>query len=114
MAEGRERNGGQPEAGPEMGPGAGAGFKTVEHTADLAIRVWAPDLDRFFLQAAAGLTSIITDVSKVRPQREVPFEITGSQAGTVSWPSVRYQFCLPLTRNILNFSPIHQQIKRQL
>lgn len=32
-----------------------AGYKEIEHTADWAIRVWAPDLPTLFVQAAEGM-----------------------------------------------------------
>ncbi len=32
-----------------------SGFREVEHTADLALEVWAPDLEGLFTQAAAGM-----------------------------------------------------------
>ena len=38
-----------------MKTGDGFGFAEIEHTADWALRVWAPDLGRLFSQAAAGM-----------------------------------------------------------
>lgn len=32
-----------------------SGFREVEHTADWALEVWAPDLDELFVQAALGM-----------------------------------------------------------
>jgi SHS2 domain-containing protein len=49
-------------------------FETFDHTADLGLRVRAPDLDTLFAEAAAGLFSVIvTDLGSVKPtvQREV-------------------------------------------
>jgi protein archease len=40
-----------------------SGFKPVDHTADVAIRVWAPDMVSFFLEAASGLNSIVCNGS---------------------------------------------------
>lgn len=34
---------------------SGAGFREIEHTADLEIEVWGPDLPTLFHQAAQGL-----------------------------------------------------------
>lgn len=34
------------------------GFKEIEHTADWALRVWAPDLSTLFVQTAAGMYSL--------------------------------------------------------
>jgi SHS2 domain-containing protein len=49
-------------------------FETFDHTADLGLRVRAPDLDTLFAEAAAALFSVIvTDLGSVKPtvQREV-------------------------------------------
>jgi SHS2 domain-containing protein len=37
---------------------APAGFEELPHTADVAIRVWAPDNESLFTQAALGLNTI--------------------------------------------------------
>jgi SHS2 domain-containing protein len=42
-------------------------YETFEHTADLGLRVRAPDLDTLFCDAARGLFSVI--VSKLDPAR---------------------------------------------
>jgi SHS2 domain-containing protein len=34
------------------------GFHEIEHTADTAIRVWAPDLPKLFVEAAKGMNSL--------------------------------------------------------
>ena len=36
-----------------------AGFEEIEHTADWAYRVWAPNLEQLFIQAAQGLYSLV-------------------------------------------------------
>jgi SHS2 domain-containing protein len=49
-------------------------FETFDHTADLGLRIRAPDLDTLFAEAAAALFSVIvTDLGSVKPtvQREV-------------------------------------------
>jgi SHS2 domain-containing protein len=50
-----------------------------EHTADLGLRVTAPDLDTLFAEAAACLFSaVVEDPAAVRPQAEQAFEIAGA------------------------------------
>jgi SHS2 domain-containing protein len=34
------------------------GFLEIEHTADWALRVWAPDIDELFRQAAIGMNAL--------------------------------------------------------
>ena len=36
-----------------------AGFQEIEHTADWALRVWAPDLAGLFIQAATGMNVLM-------------------------------------------------------
>lgn len=36
-----------------------AGFEEIQHTADWALRVWAPDLVELFRQAAAGMQTLM-------------------------------------------------------
>jgi SHS2 domain-containing protein len=50
-----------------------------EHTADLGLRVRAPDLDTLFAEAAACLFSaVVEDVGAVRPERDVRIELAGA------------------------------------
>jgi SHS2 domain-containing protein len=35
------------------------GFEEIDHTADWALRVWAPDLEGLFIQAAAGMFALM-------------------------------------------------------
>jgi SHS2 domain-containing protein len=46
-----------------------AGFQELPHTADVALRVWAPDNDSLFTQAALGLNAIAG--VRMSSQREV-------------------------------------------
>ena len=39
-------------------PRSNAGFEEIEHTADWALKVWAPDLPALFEQAALGMDSL--------------------------------------------------------
>ena len=50
-----------------------------EHTADLGLRVRAPDLDGLFAEAAACLFSaIVEDLSTVRPEMSQAVELSGT------------------------------------
>ena len=51
-----------------------AGFESIEHTADLKIRAWAPDLRGLIEQAARGMIDLMVDGNPA-PQRHV--QITG-------------------------------------
>ena len=46
-------------------------FCAREHTADLGLEVWAPTLDRLFVDAAVGLADAITDASVLRETERV-------------------------------------------
>ncbi len=54
-----------------------AGFQEIEHTADWAIRVWAPTLAELFEQAARGMYALAGLRGKESPRRTVTFELEG-------------------------------------
>jgi SHS2 domain-containing protein len=55
-------------------------YETFEHTADLGLRVRAPDLDTLFAEAAACLFSaIVDDPGAVRPARRIDVKIDGAE-----------------------------------
>ncbi len=54
-------------------------YELFEHTADLGLRVRAPDLDALFAEAALCLFSaVVEDVETVRPQAAVSIELVGT------------------------------------
>jgi SHS2 domain-containing protein len=54
-------------------------YETFDHTADLGLRIAAPDVDGLFVEAGRGLFSIIVEnLGDVRPQREVEIRIDGT------------------------------------
>lgn len=54
-------------------------YELFDHTADLGLRVVAPDLNSLFQDGALALTSaMINDVSTIRPQSAVSIELVGS------------------------------------
>jgi SHS2 domain-containing protein len=55
-------------------------FETFEHTADLGLRVRAPDLDQLFAQAAEALfCTIVEDPRQVRPVTPFDLKIRGEE-----------------------------------
>jgi len=53
-------------------------FETFEHTADLGLRVRAPDLDQLFAEAAQALFSaIVDDLQSVELKQKVDLELHG-------------------------------------
>jgi SHS2 domain-containing protein len=47
-------------------------YETFDHTADLGLRVRAPDLDRLFAEAARALFSVIAeDLNTVEPRQKI-------------------------------------------
>ena len=55
-------------------------FEIFEHTADLGIRVVAPDIDTLFADAGRGLFAVIVaNLADVRPLQEIAFHLAGSQ-----------------------------------
>ncbi|MBD3236443.1 MAG: hypothetical protein GF330_07055 [Candidatus Eisenbacteria bacterium] len=58
-------------------PEPNAGFVTIDHTADVALRVWAPSVERLFVEAARGLLSLLTDPETVTAREGRRLEVSG-------------------------------------
>jgi SHS2 domain-containing protein len=55
-------------------------YETFEHTADLGLRIRAPNLDQLFVEAAQCMFSaIVEDANTVRPLRKIDVQISGSE-----------------------------------
>ena len=55
-------------------------YETFEHTADLGLRVRAPDLETLFIDAARGLTSmIVANLDQVRRVRQITLNVPGTR-----------------------------------
>jgi SHS2 domain-containing protein len=55
-------------------------YEIFEHTADMGLRVRAPDLPALFADAGRGLTSMIApNLDSIRPVRRIPLRVTGSR-----------------------------------
>lgn len=56
-------------------------YETFDHTADLGLRIAAPDLPTLFSEAARALTSVLVDdPGAVRPTVEIALHVPGSAA----------------------------------
>ena len=54
-------------------------YETFEHTADLGLRIKAPDLPTLFVEAGRALTSVLLDNPEdIRAEREIAIRIEGS------------------------------------
>jgi SHS2 domain-containing protein len=54
------------------------GFRFHDHTADITIECWAPDLIKAFEQAALATFEVILDTSTVKPLDNVEVKVTGT------------------------------------
>jgi SHS2 domain-containing protein len=55
-------------------------YEFFDHTADLGLRVRAPDLDTLFVEAARALfAAVVEDLTSVRPERAVPIRVAGDE-----------------------------------
>ncbi|MFO7916764.1 MAG: archease [Anaerolineae bacterium] len=64
-------------------------FEEIEHTADIALRVWGKDLAELFANAAYGMASQLTDVEEVSPthEEEIALEAEDTEILLVEWLS---------------------------
>lgn len=53
-----------------------AGFEEVQHTADWALRVWAPERSELFRQAALGMNALMGLRLQDGPERRVEFHLS--------------------------------------
>jgi SHS2 domain-containing protein len=69
--------------------GMGKRFEEVEHTADVAVRVWGRDLAELFTNAASGLACQVADPDGVEQTVERSIELEAYDAETllVAWLS---------------------------
>ncbi len=64
------------------------GYEVIEHTADLGIRIWAPDLDALFAQAAAALVAVMGEATGPYVHREqIALDAPDREALLVDWLS---------------------------
>ncbi|MFW9962541.1 MAG: archease [Candidatus Sifarchaeia archaeon] len=54
------------------------GFKYHDHTADITIECWGPDLIEAFEQAAIATFEVILDISTVKPEDTIEISVTGT------------------------------------
>jgi SHS2 domain-containing protein len=55
-------------------------YETFDHTADLGLRICAPDLDTLFAEAGRALFSaIVEDVDSVQPRQQLQIELDGCE-----------------------------------
>ncbi len=56
---------------------ASAGYEAVDHTADVALRVWAPRTEELFRQAALGLLELLAGSGAVQDREAVAVSVAG-------------------------------------
>src|SRR5437763_2416305 len=64
-----------------------AGFEVFDHTADVGVRAWGPDLPTAFAQAARGLFSLLVPLDAIRETRarEVAVQAGDPESLLVAW-----------------------------
>lgn len=64
-------------------------FQEIEHTADIAIRVWGTDLSELFHNAALGLAAQLADPDAVTTETSVSVELEADDVETllIGWLS---------------------------
>jgi SHS2 domain-containing protein len=71
-------------------------YETFDHTADLGLRIRAPDLDTLFVEAGRALfAAIVEDLDTVQPRQQVQMELAGEDREflLIDWlKELLYQF----------------------
>jgi SHS2 domain-containing protein len=71
-------------------------YETFDHTADLGLRIRAPDLDTLFAEAGRALfAAIVEDLDSVQPRQQVRVELAGEDREFLLFDWLRellYQF----------------------
>ncbi|MEM3585712.1 MAG: archease [Candidatus Jordarchaeaceae archaeon] len=64
-----------------------AGYRFLEHTADIKVEAYGETINEAFQEAARALSEVITDTSKVRPiiRRKIEIEAEDLQALLYEW-----------------------------
>ncbi len=64
-----------------------AGFEEVDHTADVAIRIWAPNFEGLLCQAALGATRLMCDLMRGGPavRKRFSLEAFDRESLLVEW-----------------------------
>jgi SHS2 domain-containing protein len=64
-----------------------ADFEVFDHTADVGLRAWGPDLPAAYAQVARGLFSLLVPLDAVREivAREIAVEATDLESLLVAW-----------------------------
>ena len=64
-----------------------SGYEEVEHTADLALRVWGEDLQSLFIEAATGMFYLVGSCDSDHPlvRNRIELEASDSEALLVDW-----------------------------
>lgn len=52
------------------------GHRSIEHTADLAVELWAPDEATLLVEGARALVEVLTEGAVIRASAERPLELT--------------------------------------
>ena len=68
-------------------PADAAGFEVFDHTADVGVRAWGPDLPAAFAQAARGLFSLLVPLDAIRETaaRALAVEAGDPESLLVTW-----------------------------
>ncbi len=62
-------------------------WKSIDHTADLSLHIWADDLTDLFVTSARGMFSLMVDLRTVQPERALEVVLDGLDVETllVDW-----------------------------
>lgn len=64
-----------------------SGYRQVDHTADIALELWAPTIEGLFVQGALGVIDVLTEGRTIRAdtERKEELEAADREEGLVVW-----------------------------
>jgi len=86
-------------------------FELIEHPSDAGFRAYGKNLSEAFENAALALFEIMTDTSKVKPEREVDVELSAEDAGALLYEWLDRLIALHDSENLL-FSKFDVRIEK--
>ena len=83
-------------------PMSDRGHRSVEHTADLAVELWAPDEPTLLAEGARALVELLTEGAAIHATAERTVELTALDASVAAGATIISQACVAYENGVLD------------